>query len=174
MSMIISNTATTLSKQTDAYTIKNPSKVTNEFTITDEFKAAEALRLKSQETINELKEFLKDYDMTSISSEDLRRVGGKLYYNNFIDRDAFYLFILGDGANDVHGKPTKTDVKFNAIALFNERLEDHIAYFKSDRYSKPEHVAYILGGMRGANQAINALAYLSNATISTLSIDEHA
>ncbi|WP_339540881.1 hypothetical protein [Pseudomonas sp. RA_5y_Pfl1_P24] len=174
MGMLVTNTATTLSKQTDARVVRNPTMVTNAFTLTEESKAAETLKLKDPEKINDLKIFLKSYDLTSISTNELKEVGSKLYDSGLIDDNTFMMFISGDGASDANGRQTKMDVKFNAIALFNEKLEDNMAYFKTDRYSKPEHIAYITHRMVSANQAINALAYLGSSTASTLSIDDHA
>ncbi|WP_339470011.1 hypothetical protein [Pseudomonas sp. EL_65y_Pfl1_R83] len=174
MGMLVTNTATTLSKQTDARVVRNPTMVTNAFTLTEESKAAETLKLKDPEKINDLNIFLKRYDFTSISTNELKEVGSMLYDNKLIDDNTFMMFIAGDGASDANGRQTKMDVKFNAIALFNEKLEDNLAYFKTDRYSKPEHVAYITHRMVSANQALNAMVYFVNSPASTLSIDEHA
>lgn len=174
MGMLVTNTATTLSKQTDARVVRNPTMVTNAFTVNEESKAAETLKLKSTEKTADLKAFLKTYDMTSISTHELKIVGRKLYENDLIDGNTFSMFISGDGAFDERGHQTKQDVKFNAIALFNEKYEDQLKYFSTDRYSKPDDVAYILGGMKSANQAINALAYFVTSANNTLSVDERA
>jgi len=174
MGMLVTNTATTLSKQTDARVIRNPTMVTNAFTVNEESKAAETLKLKDQEKTKDLKAFLKNYDMTSISTRELKIVGRKLYENDLIDGNTFSMFISGDGASDENGRQTKQDVKFNAIALFNEKYEDQLKYFSSDRYSTPRDVTYILGGMKSANQVINALAYFVNSANNTLSVDERA
>ncbi|MBV4455754.1 hypothetical protein [Pseudomonas azadiae] len=170
--MQVTTTPTALSKQTDARVIRNPTMVTNAFTLTEESKAAETLKLKQQEKIAELKTFLKDYDMTSISTYELKKVGRRLYEADLIDVNTFGMFISGDGASDENGHQTKQDVKFNAIALFNEKYEDQLAYFSTDRYSTQESVTYILGGMKSANQAINALAYFANSAKNTLAVDE--
>ncbi|WP_426131181.1 hypothetical protein [Pseudomonas sp. DWP1b1] len=174
MGMLVTNTATTMSKQTDARVIREPTMVANAFTFTEHSKAAETLKINNPEKINDLKTFLKKYDLTSISTNELREVGNRLYDNGIIDDNTFMMFISGDGASDANGRQTKMDVKFNAIALFKEKLEDNVAFFKTDRYSKPEHIAYITHRMVSANQAINALAYFGNPAASTLSIDDHA
>lgn len=174
MGMLVTNAAATLSKQTDARVIRNPTMVTNAFTVNEEAKAAETLKLKNAEKTADLKAFLKNYDMTSISTQELKIVGRKLYESDLIDGNTFSMFISGDGAFDENGHQTKQDVKFNAIALFNEKYEDQLAYFSTDRYSKPEEVTYILGGMKSANQVINALAYFVNSENNNLSVDERA
>ena len=53
-------TPNTLSKQTDAFVIKNPEKTTNSFTSTEESKAVDELRMWQQNDIVELKAFLKN------------------------------------------------------------------------------------------------------------------
>ena len=148
---------------------------TNAFTVTDASEAAQALKLQDEERISALKDFLKGYDMTSISTDELKKVGRRLYDEGMISRRAFGLFIAGDGASDVNGYQTKTDVKFNAIALFNEKMQDEIDYRKSEPLrSYREGAMDYLQGMVNANQAINALAYFVNSSSSTLSVNEKA
>lgn len=164
-----------LSKQTDAYSIKNPQQVTNAFTITEASEAADTLKLGDQEKISQLKEFLKDYDMTSISTAELKKVGRRLFDDGMISERAFGMFISGDGASDANGRQTNTHVKFNGIALFNEQLEDTVAYFKTDpRISKRDGAMDHLRSMVEANQAINALAYFVKSAHSNLSVNERA
>lgn len=162
-------------KASNPYQIKNPGQVTNQFTITEESKAAQTLKLNDSQEIMTLKKFLKNYDMTSISTDELKVVGRQLYNNNMISQRSFGMFISGDGASDANGNQTDTHVKFNAIALFNEKLEETTAYFQSDS-SIPKRVGAIdhLQGMVDANHAINALAYFVNSNASSLSIDERA
>ncbi|AOE79789.1 hypothetical protein A7318_14650 [Pseudomonas lurida] len=164
-----------ISKQNDAYTIKNPNQVTNAFTITEASEAADALRLSNQEKIIQLKAFLKDYDMTSISTDELKVVGSRLYDEGMISRRAFGMFISGDGASDAKGFQTNTHVKFNAIALFNEKLEDTKAHFKSEpMLARQDGAMDHLRGMVSANQAVAAMAYFVRSANSELSINEQA
>lgn len=162
-------------KASNPFQIKNPGQVTNQFTITEAAKAAQTLKLNDNQEILELKRFLKNYDMTSISTDELKMIGSRLYDSQMISRRSFSMFISGDGASDAKGKQTDTHVKFNAIALFNEKLEDTIAHFKSDpAIPKREGATDHLQGMVDANHAINALAYFVNSNSSNLSIDERA
>ncbi|MDQ0654008.1 hypothetical protein [Pseudomonas cedrina] len=164
-----------MSKQTDAYVIKNPNQVTNAFTITEASKAVDALKLEDQEKITQLKDFLKNYDMTSISTDELKIVGSKLYDEGMISRRAFGMFIEGDRASDANGFQTNTHVKFNAIALFNERLEDTRAFFESEpAVARQDGAMDYLQGMINANHAINALAYFAKSANSDLSVREQA
>lgn len=162
-------------KATNPYQIKNPGQVSNQFTITEASKAAETLKLEDRREISELKNFLKAYDMTSISTDELRAVGRHLYNSELISYRSFGMFITGDGANDAFGKPTDTHVKFNAIALFNEKLEDTLAFFKKEpSLAQSEGASDHLQGMVDANHAINALLYFANSKSTDLSIDERA
>lgn len=162
-------------KATNPYQIKNPGQVKNQFTITEASKAAETLKLDDNKNILELKNFLKSYDMTSISSDELRAVGRQLYKNDMISYRSFGMFITGDGASDASGRPTNTHVKFNAIALFNEKLEDTLAFFEAEpALAKSEGAGDHLQGMVDANHAINALAYFVNSQGHSFSVDERA
>jgi len=175
MVITLNVSSASLTKQNDAYTIKNPNQVTNAFTITEASEAADALRLSNQEKISQLKAFLKDYDMTSISTAELKKVGRRLFDDGMISERAFGMFISGDGASDANGRQTNTHVKFNAIALFNEKLEDTKAFFKSEPLvAKQDGAMDHLQGMVDANQAVAALAYFVKSSQDDLSIDEHA
>jgi len=161
--------------QTNAIVIKNPDKVTNAFTITDESKAVDELRMWRQDELADLKEFLKKYDMTSISTDELKKVGRRLFESNIIDEQAFFIFISGDGASDANGRQTNTHVKFNAIALFDEKLEDYLAFVKSNPdVGRSQGIPEYIQGMIDANRAINALAYFANSPKNDLSVEEHA
>ncbi len=162
------------SKATNAYVIKNPNEVKNAFTITDVSKASETLKLDTDDKLVGLKSFLKNYDMTSISTDDIRKVGRRLYDSGAIDVQAFGMFIAGDMANDEKGHPTNTHVKFNAIALFNQRLADYDAFLKDNPKLKTHDNLAWRQGMVAANQAVNALLYFVNSASSRLSVDEHA
>ncbi|MCF5327603.1 hypothetical protein GIW15_26990 [Pseudomonas lurida] len=175
MAITLNFSSPSLTKQTDAYTIKNPNQVTNAFTITEASEAADTLKLGNQEKISQLKEFLKDYDMTSISTDELKVVGSRLYDEGMISRRAFGMFISGDGASDAKGLQTNTHVKFNAIAPFNEKLEDTKAFFKSEPLvARQDGAMDHLQGMVSANQAVAAMAYFVRSANSDLSINEQA
>lgn len=160
------------SKATSAYLIKNPGEVKNAFTPPDESKVADVLKTGTQKEISELKIFLKDYDMSSISTDELKKVGRRLYDSGVIDVEAFGMFIAGDLANDEKGRPTNTHVKFNAIALFNERLKDYDNFLiDNPKLATQDNLAW-RRGMLIANQAVGALAYFANASHDNFSIDE--
>ncbi|MEX5595372.1 hypothetical protein [Pseudomonas orientalis] len=164
-----------LSKQTDAVVIKNPGKVTNAFTITEESNAVDELRMWQQDELADLKAFLKKYDMTSISTDELKQVGRRLFDSKVIDEQAFLIFISGDGASDATGRQTNTHVKFNAIALFDEKLEDYLAFVKSNPdVGRSQGIPEYIQGMFDANRAINALAYFANSSKHDLSVEERA
>ncbi len=161
-------------KASNPFQIRNPERVTNQFTITEGDKAAQTLKLGDKEEIIELKKFLKNYDMTSISTDELKAVGRRLYDSKMINERSFGMFISGNGASDIKGNQTDTHIRFNAIALFNEKLEDTIAYFNSDpSIIRREGATDHLQGMINANHAINALSYFINSSRSNLSIDEN-
>lgn len=164
-----------LSKQTDAIVIKHPEKVTNAFTITEESKAVAELRMSQQGELADLKDFLKKYDMTSISTKELKQVGRRLFDSNIIDEQAFLIFISGDGASDANGRQTNTHVKFNALALFDEKLEGYLEFVKSNPdVRRSQGIPEYIQGMVDANRAINALAYFAHSSKDDLSVEERA
>ncbi|OIN46468.1 hypothetical protein BLL37_16525 [Pseudomonas azotoformans] len=161
------------SMATPAHPIKNPGQVVNQFTITEEAEATETLKLVQQEDISELKNSLKDYDMTSISSDDLKKIGSQLYRKGLIDSRAFWLFMDGSRAVDAYGFPADTHVKFNAIALFNETLEGYVDLFKSNPYvARQEGASDFMKGLVTANHALAALSYFATSSNNKLSVDE--
>ncbi len=164
------------SKASPGYVIKNPNKVITDFTVTNEAKAAKALNIESKEQIIDLKQFLKGYDMTRISTDERKIVGRKLFENDLITEEAFSVFLYGSMAFDKNGRQTDTHVKFNAIALFDERLEDHKGFLESysDQAKREKGFLPWKEGMTIANQAINALAYFIKSSRYDLSIDEKA
>lgn len=161
-----------LTKANQAYVVKNPSQVTNAFTVNDEYMAAELLKIRNPEKIAELKEFVKDFDMTSISTQDLKKVGRALYKNDLIDVQTYRMFIEGNLAFDENGKQTATHVKFNAIALFNERLQDYNDFLRKFPENATKYNQEWRQGMISANHAVSALSYFSTSARSDLSINE--
>ena len=161
-------------KATNAYAIKNPEPRTNAFTVTEESVAANTLNLDETQKIIDLKKHLKDYDMTSISSDELRKVARVLFDNEMIDIHAFAVFAGGNLATGADGRPTDTDIKFNAIALFNERLEDYNNFLEKNPADVKEDTLRWRKGMIDANHAVGALAYFVNSSRGDLTIHEQA
>ena len=113
--------------------------------------------------------------MTSISTDELKEVGSRLYDSKIIDVQAFLMFISGDGASDANGRQTNTHVKLNAIALFDEKLTDYLAFVKSNPdVKRSQGIPEYIQGMVAANRAINALAYFANSSKNDLSVEERA
>lgn len=176
--MIITSSAPTgqISKQHPGYQIKEPKKVVTDFTVKDDSQAAKALQLKDDAQIAELKSFLKKYDMTKITNTQLKEVGAKLFDSKLISEQAFSVFIDGTRATDKNGFQADLDVKFNAIALFDQRLTEQTSWlpeYTQKQKSEPLFWPW-RQGMIDANRAINALAYFANSPRNDLSIDDYA
>ncbi|WP_296261556.1 MULTISPECIES: hypothetical protein [unclassified Pseudomonas] len=175
MAISITGANVSLSKQDDGYHIKNPNQVKTEFTITSEYEAARTLKLNNQENINDLKKFLKGYDMTNVSTDELKTIAAALYKHDLITDRVCGSLIGGNLAFDVNGEETDTDKKFNAIAMFNEMLEDNVAFFNAyPQYANQESVIVCRQSLIAVNQAISALAYFANSSNSTLAVYEKA
>lgn len=173
MNVIIRTSA--LSKQADAYFIKNPHETNNAHTITDAKDAAGVLNLASDTLVGELKDLIRGYDFTSISTNELAKIGSKLYEIELIDGHVASHFISGNMAFDQYGRQTEKDVRYNAIALFNQKLGDNKAYASNwPMYAHQESFKEVTRALLGANQVINALSYFSRSTRNDLSISIQA
>ncbi|CAI8760014.1 Exopolyphosphatase [Pseudomonas sp. IT-P253] len=164
-----------LSMQADAYVIKNPRETKNAHTITHGEKAAEVLGLTSESLIGELKDLIKGCDFTSISTNELARIGSRLGELDLIDDHVACAFISGNMTTDKYGRQTEKDVKYNAIAMFNQMLGDNKAYARTwPMYAQQESFKIITRALLGANQAINALSFFANSAGSDLSVSIQA
>ncbi|WP_288099440.1 hypothetical protein, partial [Pseudomonas sp.] len=74
-----------LSMQADAYVIKNPYETKNAHTITKASDAADVLNLTGESEIEALKELIRGCDFTSISTNQLARIGSRLSELDLID-----------------------------------------------------------------------------------------
>ena len=174
--MILTSSTGPISKQDPGYIIKEPKKWVTDFTVKDDSQAALALKLKGDEQIAAVKNFLKGYDMTHITNMELKQVGRKLYENKLISEQAFGVFIDGTNAVDKNGHQADLHVKFNAIALFDQRLEEQTSWMSS--YTEQQKSEPLFRpwrqGMIDANRAINALAYFAWSSKNDLAVDERA
>ncbi|TFY87375.1 hypothetical protein DYL59_18640 [Pseudomonas kairouanensis] len=161
-------------KATNPFVIKNPDQVTNAFTSTDKQMAADKLKLTEREQIEEVKNLVRGHDMTSISSKDLREIGLALNRTGLIDDETFWVFSNALLATDENSKPTLQDVKFNALALFNERYEEYRDFLESNPRDVNKGTLEWQQALVAANHAISALSYFSNSTRADLAIDERA
>ncbi|OYU09572.1 MAG: hypothetical protein CFE47_04255 [Pseudomonas sp. PGPPP1] len=176
--MIISSPTSTgkISKQDPGYIIKEPKKVITDFTVKDDSQAAKVLTLKDDVQISDLKKFLKKYDMTHITNMELKQVGRKLYENKLISEQAFGVFIDGTNAVDKDGHQADLHVKFNAIALFDQRLEEQTSWMSSYTEQQKQEPLFWpwRQGMIDANKAVNALAYFAWSSRKDFAVDEQA
>lgn len=163
--------AAVLSKQADAYVINNPHETKNAHTISSANDAASVLKLTGEASLTELKNLIRGCDFTSISTNELARIGSKLSELGLIDDHVSSHFISGNMAYDKYGHQTEKDVKYNAIAMFNQKLEDNKAYATSwPMYAQQESFKEVARALLGANQVINALFYFAHSDSSALSI----
>ena len=164
-----------LSMQADAYVIKNPYETKNSHTITKASDAADVLNLTSESEIEALKELIKGCDFTSISTNQLARIGSRLSELDLIDEHVACAFISGNMATDKNGHQTEKDVKYNAIAMFNQMLGDNKAYAREwPMYAHQESFKIVTRKLLGANQVINALSYFANSSGNDLFISVQA
>ena len=174
MAIVMTTVPMQLSKASPGLVIKNPNETQNIFTATKQPEASAALNISTKEGISDLKHFLKDYDMSAISTDDLKKVGRYLYNSGAIDSVAFGMFISGRGEFDDKGNQANTHLPYNAIALFNQKLEDYTKFLEDyPVHATQDNLAW-KQGMVSANHAIGALTYFANSPSSKLSVDIQA
>ncbi|MDQ3202476.1 MAG: hypothetical protein M3Q94_09975 [Pseudomonadota bacterium] len=169
--MNISIRTPALSMQADGYLIKNPQQTKNAHTITDVKNAVDVLKLTNDSLISDLKELIRGVDFTSISTNELARIGGALGRMGLVDKHVACSFISGNMAVDKFGQQTEKDVKYNAVAMFDEMLEDNKAYARAwPMYANQESFKLVTMALLGANQVVNALSFFAHSNGDDLSI----
>lgn len=159
-----------LSMKADAYFVKNPLEMTNSYTKTNADDAGDVLKLNDKLSLEELKDSLRGYDFTSVSTYELAMAGSLLFEHGLLGDDVAHFFTSGRRAYDETGRPTGTDVKFNAIAMFNQMLEERLA----DGDAQAEGFHRITKGLIQANHILGALSYFANSAQSDLSVSIQA
>lgn len=165
-----------MTKQWDGNVIQNPDMLTNRFTPGDKDKAASALRLVSDEKIDEVKGLLKKFDFSNISANELSEVGHILSDAGLIDDDVHAVLALGNPATDEDGVQVKRDVKYNAIAFFYESLEGTLSVSKGGtdpELMQQDSYRKTVESLQKTNQVINALSYFSNSARRDLAVREN-
>lgn len=156
-----------LSMRVDPYVVNNPRETTNAYTITEADKAESTLNFTSKFSIDDLRSSLKGYDFTSITTDELVEVGAIFYENGLIESGVFGFFISGNMAFDETGHQAARDVKYNAIAMFNQMFEERLAI--SGSYSNPGFHE-ITNDLLRTNHTIAALSFFAGSDQKDLSI----
>ncbi|MCP2019848.1 hypothetical protein [Pseudomonas laurylsulfatiphila] len=159
-----------LSMKSDAYFIKNPLEVTNSYTKTNADDAVDVLKLNDKLSLQALKDSLKGYDFTSVSTYELAMVGSLLRESGLIDKYVSIIFTSGSMATDENGHQAGAHVKFNAIAMLNQMLEDRLSHGTTEAAGFHEFTK----GLIRANHVLGALSYFANSVQSDLSVSIQA
>ncbi|PYY72000.1 hypothetical protein CRX42_03200 [Pseudomonas jessenii] len=160
-----------LSMKADAYVVKNPLETTNSYTKKNAEDAVVVLKLFDESSLGELKDSLRGYDFTSVSTNELTKIGQTLYHDGLIDIYMYDFLSLGNMAFDEFGHKAETDVKFNAIAMFNPRLEERQAIGRSESASMFHEITRALVRV---NHVLGALSFFANTTQNHLAVNIEA
>ena len=160
-----------LSMKADAYVVKNPHETTNSYTKKNADDAVESLKLINESSLGSLKNLLRGYDFTSVSTNELTKIGQALYHDDLIDIHMYDFLSLGNMAFDERGHKAETDVKFNAIAMFNQLLEERQAIGRSESASSFHEITSALVRV---NHALGALSFFANTTQNHLAVNVEA
>ena len=155
-----------LSMKADPYFVKNPLETTNSYTKTNVDDAVDTLKLGGKLSIDELRNSLKGYDFTSVSTYELSQAGSLLFENGLIGYDEAHFFTSGSMAIDDAGHQTGKDIKFNAIAMFNQMLDERLAHGRTEAAGFHQ----ITRGLTRANHVLAALSYFAGSGQNDLSI----
>jgi len=160
-----------LSMKTEAYVITNPLEITNNYTKKNVDDAVQALDVTNKFSMDELKKLLQEYDFTSVSTNELTKVGYVLYKNDMIDIHMYDFLSLGNMAFDERGHKAEVDVRFNAVAMFNQLLEERKVIGKTEFATSFHEITRALGRV---NHVLGALSFFANSDTNDLSISVKA
>jgi hypothetical protein len=160
-----------LSMKADAYVVKNPLETTNSYTKKNADDAVDALKLLGESSLGELKDLLRGYNFTSVSTSELTKIGQSLYHDGLIDIHMYDFLSLGNMAFDELGHKAETDVRFNAIAMFNQLLEERQAIGRSESASSFHEITSALVRV---NHVLGALSFFANTTQNHLAVNIEA
>ena len=156
-------------------TIQHPQEMNNQFTIKNEALAEKTLSEAGFTRIQALKAYVRQLDMTSISTKELAELGSKLYEYGLISEGIVGHFIDGRGDSDASGQSTNRDVKFNAIALFNQKYEGYLKVMKDLPGVVGQDCFKSVGpSIVGANHVLSALSFFASSSQSDISINDRA
>ncbi|SEN39429.1 hypothetical protein SAMN04487857_11578 [Pseudomonas sp. ok272] len=155
----------------DAYVIKNPYETKNAFTKTDIDSAAAPLRLVDAVSADEFKRLLRGYDFTFISTNELKAIASLLQERELADVYVMDFLMLGNMAFDKYGRQAQMDVKFNAVAMFSQMLDERMVCRKKwVENTSLESFDQITQGLVKVNHLMGALSYFVGSDQSNLSI----
>ncbi|MBC3952601.1 hypothetical protein [Pseudomonas folii] len=156
------------------FKIKQPEMVENEYTVKDDEAAREIMRNVGIVDLDGLKSLLEGLDMTSISTRELSSLCAGL--NNLgLNDDTVYSYLSqGNMDSGFDGQSRNRDVKFNAIPLIYEQLQNHINFSAKEGLKNDRHATHLLGGLGNANHVVAALSYLIKTAQNLPSINEQA
>lgn len=160
-----------LSMKADAYVVKNPHETTNSYTKKSADDAVDTLKLFGESSLGVLKDLLRGYDFTSVSTNELKKVGRMLYHDDLIDTHMYDFLSLGNMAFDERGHKAETDVKFNAIAMFNQLLEERQAIGRTESASSFHEITSALVRV---NHVLGALSFFATTTQNHLAVNIEA
>lgn len=156
------------------FKIRNPEVVENEFTMESEEVATEFMHDMGIFDLDKVKELVAGLDMTSVSTRELSVLGHAIYWMGYKFDDALSFVSQGNMDSGLDGMPRNQDVKFNAIALIQEQLENHSALLKDSFYRSDKGYVRIVDSVVNANHLVAALSYFAQTGQKKGIIDEQA
>ncbi|MGH8387280.1 MAG: hypothetical protein ACRESJ_17600 [Pseudomonas sp.] len=160
-----------MSMKADAYVIKNPLEITNQYTKKNAEDAVGTIGPIAESLFDDLKSSLRGYDFTSVSTKELTKIGAELYHNDLIDLYMYDFLSLGNMAFDERGHKAEVDVKFNAVAMFNQLLEERQEIGGSESASRFHEIT---NSLVRVNHLLGALSFFANTNQNGLEIDIEA
>lgn len=156
------------------YTVKKPHEIENEFSVKKKTNADAILAEAGIDFKDELKALTQSLDMTSISTTQLAELRRKLMDFGLINNDLMVLFGAGNSHFDRMGNSIGRDVKFNAVALFHQRYEEHKELENTTPMYSSKGFKDMGEAIKAANHVLAALTYYSTSLKGGLSLSERA
>lgn len=155
--------------------ILKPNEVVNQYTILNNEQADSAVANEGLKGVEELKAAVRGKDMTAISTRELAMLGSMLYRLGLAEDFAATVFVAGNSDCDRQGRPQNTDVKFNAIALFNQKYQEQREYGESQpNYSQDKELQAFTRGVKSANHILAVLSWFASSPADDLALNVKA
>jgi len=155
--------------------VRHPEEVENEFSVHGADQAKEILKQEGLKDVEALKSLVRGMDMTNISTRELAMIGQKLHQMMLTEEFSVNIFFAGNRDTDENGLQRNIDVKFNAIALFNQKYQGHLELSdQRPHYRESDSFQEVGRGIKSANHLLALLSWFAHSSNNDLAINEIA
>ncbi|MGV8921174.1 MAG: hypothetical protein ACOH2R_25930 [Pseudomonas sp.] len=165
----------TVTSTGSSFVIRHPDQKNALHPIKTSNDAKTIFKITSDVGLNRIKDFLKKVDLTAISTRSLAAIGKTLNDNNLISDAVLAQFKAGSMEYDNKGKQINLDKPFNALALFDQKMDDRTEYANATpKEARTSTFRRETAGIQEANHVISAMSWFAHSGSGSLSVSIHA